>query len=354
MQRSTDHSTDSQAIAAPVRRALCALFALALACTLVPVVSPAPDAYADEESDLQAKVEETASAYNDALAEQEQLEDEIAKTSKKIKKLEKKLPDQKDECSQSVLALYKYTGDGRSIIMTILSAESISQALAIMDSYNWIINYNTSKIEKTSAMMKDLEESKAQLEDDQAAAEEATRSAADALDEAKQAREEAAERRAAEQAERKAKAKEQAASGDTEEADAADSEPSVSSVGWSSDKKAFVKKWTRRIDAYLSGSPMAGCGRAYAEAAWDYGVDPRFAPAISNTESSKGRYCFHTYNAWGYGQYDFSSWEDGIQHVVACLADLYGGYLDLSDAYTYCPTGPVEWYNNTAAEMERI
>ena len=66
------------------------------------------------------------------------------------------------------------------------------------------------------------------------------------------------------------------------------SSASSSNVGWSSDKSQFVNEWEPRINAYLSGSPMSGTGVAYAAAAWDNGVDPRWAPAISYIASSKG------------------------------------------------------------------
>lgn len=79
----------------------------------------------------------------------------------------------------------------------------------------------------------------------------------------------------------------------------------------------FVAQWTGRIDAYLAGSPMAGTGKVFAEAAWDYGVDPRWSPAISNTESSKGLYCSGSCNAWGWGGCSWGSWEEAIRDHVA-------------------------------------
>ena len=70
-------------------------------------------------------------------------------------------------------------------------------------------------------------------------------------------------------------------------------------------KAAFIEEWTARIDAYLAGSPLAGYGSVFAEAAWEYSIDPRWSPAISNTESSKGRICFLPHNAWGWGDVSF-------------------------------------------------
>ena len=139
------------------------------------------------------------------------------------------------------------------------------------------------------------------------------------------------------------------------EASSAASSASASHVGWSADKSDFVSDWAPRIDAYLSGSPMAGTGEYYAAAAWDNGVDPRWAPAISYVESSKGAVCFRSHNAWGYGSYSFGSWEEGINRVVSALGgSLYGGYLTREAAATYCPSNPGHWYNSCAEQMAQI
>ena len=90
----------------------------------------------------------------------------------------------------------------------------------------------------------------------------------------------------------RAKAEQEAAAARDAASDAVASLPEVDfSVG----KEAFVSEWTSRIKAYLAGSPLAGQGATFAEAAWSNGVDPRWSPAISNTESSKGAHCFLPY-----------------------------------------------------------
>ncbi|MDR2721668.1 MAG: hypothetical protein LBB35_02215, partial [Coriobacteriaceae bacterium] len=130
--------------------------------------------------------------------------------------------------------------------------------------------------------------------------------------------------------------------------------PSTGGVDWSVDKATFVNTWTKRIDAYLAGSPMAGQGRTFAEAAWNYGVDPRFSPAISNTESTKGRYCFLPHNAWGWGSVSWGSWEEAINAHVRGLANGYGGAISIAGAKKYCPPNWEHWYNSTLNEMNKI
>ena len=65
-------------------------------------------------------------------------------------------------------------------------------------------------------------------------------------------------------------------------------EYNLSAVDWSVGRQAFVEEWTARINNYLTGTALAGYGEAFAEAAWANGVDPRWSPAISNTESGNG------------------------------------------------------------------
>ncbi|MDR2492007.1 MAG: hypothetical protein LBD25_00885 [Coriobacteriales bacterium] len=123
---------------------------------------------------------------------------------------------------------------------------------------------------------------------------------------------------------------------------------------WTTDKKSFVSEWGARIDAYLGSSPLGGHGSAFAEAAWDYGVDPRWSPAISCIESSKGRYCFLSHNAWGWGNTSWSDWDTAIREHVRGLKRGYGYTISVEAAQKYCPPNWEHWYNATLSEMQRI
>ena len=131
-------------------------------------------------------------------------------------------------------------------------------------------------------------------------------------------------------------------------------EYSLPAVDWSCGKEAFVAEWTARIDAYLSGSTLDGYGKVFAEAAWDNGVDPRWSPAISNTESGKGAVCFRDHNAWGWGNGGWSDWETAIREHVAGLARAYGYSITPSAAATYCPPNAANWYSSTVEQMAII
>lgn len=130
--------------------------------------------------------------------------------------------------------------------------------------------------------------------------------------------------------------------------------PVLADVDFSCGKDAFLVEWTSRIDAYLAGSPLAGYGRVFAEAAWENGVDPRWSPAISNTESTKGRNCFRPYNAWGWMAESWSSWDEAINAHVAGLARGYGYTISLENAKKYCPPTYHDWYAKTVSEMAKI
>lgn len=125
-------------------------------------------------------------------------------------------------------------------------------------------------------------------------------------------------------------------------------------VDFSIGKDAFIAQWTDRIDKYLAGSDLAGYGSTFAEAAWNNGVDPRWSPAISNTESTKGANCFAPHNAWGWTGGAWSSWDNAISAHVKGLADVYGFTISYSNAKKYCPPNADNWYRDTLNEMSKI
>ena len=168
------------------------------------------------------------------------------------------------------------------------------------------------------------------------------------------AAEEEAARIAAEEAARAEEAERIAAAAKAKAQAAANEAPVLEDVDFSCGKEAFVAEWTARIDAYLAGSPLAGQGATFAEAAWNNSVDPRWSPAISNTESSKGANCFRPYNAWGWMSGNWSNWTEAINAHVAGLAEGYGYTISVANAKKYCPPTYLDWYAKTVNEMAKI
>lgn len=130
--------------------------------------------------------------------------------------------------------------------------------------------------------------------------------------------------------------------------------PNLEEINWDQGKDSFIAEWTMRINKYFLGTPMANTGEIFANAAWDNGIDPRWSPAISNTESSKGFACFNECNAWGWGDSYWSNWYDAINGHVAGLSESYGYTITRGFAEKYCPPNSDNWYNNTLSEMLKI
>lgn len=126
-------------------------------------------------------------------------------------------------------------------------------------------------------------------------------------------------------------------------------------VDFSIGREAFITTWAPRIDAYLAGYPLAGQGITFANAAFEYGIDPRMSPAISNTESTRGQNCFKPHNAWGWmSGIGWSDWESAINAHVKGMAEGYGYTITLGVAKKYCPPTYEEWYAKTKAQLDSI
>lgn len=340
--------------------AVAGAFLLCASLALAPVASATDEAdnAADESSvsELQQKVEDTAGAYNEASARVDDLNTQISDTEARIATLEEQLPEQYARCEDAVRNLYFYQEESGNFIGMLLGAQSFSDFVDILQYLDRLNSYSRDAIKATTAMESELETSKTSLEQSLADAQSIKTNAANALADAQGAREaavQAAEQLAQTAAEQEAQAAAVAANASSGAASGSTA-TSPGDVDWSTDKTTFVNQWAPRIDSYLSGSPMAGCGTDYAAAAWDYGVDPRFAPAISFVESGKGAACYRSYNAWGYGGRSYGSWSEGIYGVVRGLAIGYGGNLSYEGACRYDPSDPSGWYNSVSAQMALI
>ena len=306
-------------------------------------------------SDLQDEVERTAQEYNDAEAAVEELNQEIADNEAKIEELEAKLPDQIDATSAAIATHYKLQQESPNIVTLLLSADNFNDFITAITYLDVISTKSVDDLQKLQDMQAELDEAKEDLAKQKEEADKKLQEAEDALAEAQAARIEAqadAEAQAAAEA-AEAAAAIQAASNSNTSTDTSTS-TTDSDVDWSSDKASFVAQWTPRIDSFLAGSPMAGHGATFAEAAWDYGVDPRWSPAIAAVESSRGASCFLPYNAWGWGSESWSNWDSAIRDHVAGLASGYGYTVSVSAAQKYCPSNWQFWYSRCLALMESI
>lgn len=363
------------------------------------LVCAAPAAFADggdtgeQISELQQRVEQTAKDYDEASAKLEEINQRIKDNNAAIAKIKKELPARKARAAAAMEAMYKMQNQTSGLIDIIFSIDSLDDLIKTTDYLNTIQDRNVDAINDLNDAQTQLKEKSEQLASDKQAAEEekaqAEQAAADAVaarEEAQREAEEQAKKEAAEAAAKKAAAQKQSSkkassssSSDNSEKSSSTSSSSSSSsqkssnasedsstassssgtvssggVDWSVGKAKFVSIWTSRINNYLAGSPMAGQGATFANAAWDYGVDPRWSPAIAYTESSLGANCFKPYNAWGWGSSSWSSWSEAIYAHVAGLAHGYGTTISISAAQKYCPSNWQNWYNKTLAQMNSI
>ena len=341
-------------------------------------------ALADTEDDLQAAqqaVQESNQAYEEAATRVDELEDEIDANQDHIDELEAQLPVLQERATDSIRLLYKMQQGTGGLLELLLSADDFYTLLSTIQYLDVIQSRNSDAVSELISLTDELALTQATLNAQMDEAEEEEARAEEALEEAEEARDrleakiaaqaaaEAAARRAAIEA--AIKAAQQAAGnqgssdgegGDgtftTESGTQAPIEipdlPDPDIVVPGSDREAFVAEWAPRIDAYLAGSPLAGQGSTFAEAAWEYGCDPRLSPAISMVESSQGRHCFLPHNAWGWGSSSWGSWEEAIWAHVAGLAAGYGGQLTYAGAQKYCPPNADVWYASVLANMLSI
>ena len=302
-------------------------------------------------TETQKKVEESAAAFDEASKNLDELQEQIAKNEARIAEIEQKLPAAQEKASRAMREMYKHSKGSNPLMSFVLNTQSLDALISGMKYMDQVNDANVGAVRDLSDMQAELETEKTKLNTAKVQAEAEKQTAADALEQAQRLREAAQAQADAEVAAETA-ALQQAAGANGTSAPAVT--PNNSVVNWDMDQASFVAEWAPRIDAYLAGSPLEGQGATFANAAWTYGVDPRFSPAISNTESSKGRHCFRPHNAWGWGNSSWGSWEEAINAHVSGLARGYGYTINVAGAQKYCPPNWFNWYNNTLSEMNRI
>lgn len=349
---------------------------LAFALTIMGAASYPSVAHADELEDLQQAITQTNEEYQDLTKQITELEDKISQNQNRIEILKSEIELKKDKALGSMKTLYKFQQNSSSLLELILSSDSFTELLSLMSSLGFIQERYLGVVEDLNTAVDELKDTQKQLNDQMQEVQNKQAEAKKALDNAIAARQDyqaklqaqiEAEAAASKQALEAVKEEVQAAeethqevstfttqTGATVQTEVPAQADPPASVDWTESRDSFVDTWAERIDAYLAGSPLAGYGRTFAEAAWDTGADPRFSPAISAIESSKGLYTFRSHNAWGWGQIDWPDWDTAIRAHVKGLAAGYGGQLTLAGAKKYCPPNWQHWYSSVLAEMQRI
>ena len=349
-------------------------------------------AFADDPEDqttktayeLQQEIEAAQADYAAALEEVNAANAAIEENRKRIEQLEAEIPAQQQRSAKATREQYKLQQQGVGIVELLLSANDLGDFLRELEYIMQISDANVAEMNRLSQMKAEVEASQAQMQTKYREARERADKADEALTSLQEAQAEVQRRieeearlaaEIARQAEQNAEAPRDndqgsvndagsdnggaADNGSSDESGSANAGGGQTAVNapdpnMSADEASFVAEWAPRIDAYLSGSPLAGQGTTFARAAYQYGVDPRWSPAISFTESSKGEYCFLPYNAWGWGSESWSSWEEAIFDHVGGLSRGYGYTISEEAARKYCPPNWQTWYERTLAQMNQI
>lgn len=357
-------------------RLLTKILTLALATCLVVSALPAQSMWAEEEvtantplpdiAALQAQVDAASADYDDATRQIAELEKEIAGLDSRIAEIQKQLPEARELSNSAAREYYCMLSTSNPFLEMIFGATSLAEFFTKVE-YSTRLNQSyIDDMTLLSSLSTELEDARAELETKKQTVKEEQRRAEEALLDAQYARDEA------EETARKISEASAAATAAAAEAAAAEAHtpevplmPGEDTAGASippatpdapespTDKQTFVNLWAPRIDAYLAGSPLAGYGYAFANAAFDYNVDPRWSPAISCIESSMGRYCYASYNAWGWGGINYPNWETAIYAHIRGLSVGYGYTISIEAAKKYCANWE-HWYNSVSAQMAKI
>ncbi|MDR1358606.1 MAG: hypothetical protein LBJ48_04555 [Coriobacteriales bacterium] len=314
---------------------------------------------------LQQEVDEASAVYDNATQQIIMIEREIKALDTSINAMQLELPRTRELSNASAREYYRTVSTSNLFLELVFGATSLTDFFAKIE-YSARVNQSyLDNITSLTRLNAELEEARTLLDARRTAVEEEQLRAEEALLEAQAARNTAEEtaRRIAEAtaAATAAAAEAAAAEQHTPEAPVAPSNPGNPGTPVDpgtpeapSDKQAFVDLWAPRIDAYLAGAPLAGFGYAFANAAYDYNVDPRWSPAIACLESSKGRYCFLPYNAWGWGTVTWPDWETAIYAHVRGLSRGYGYTISEAAAQKYCPPNWEYWYSFVSNQMSLI
>lgn len=163
---------------AHARRAIMAGLAVALFCATTWTARPARAATVDE---LQAKVDQSVQAYDDATAEVNDLQAKIEDSQAKIDEVNAQLPQQRKLAEDSLRSLYKMHQSTPGLVGLLLSSDNFSDFLTTYHYIETVQNAQVDDVEKLAKMESDLESAQQTLQASKAAADQKQQDAADAM-----------------------------------------------------------------------------------------------------------------------------------------------------------------------------
>lgn len=286
-------------------------------------------AYAKTEEEARSEIQLANEAIAAAEGDIERLSGEIGDASLRAAQLEEALPGKREDAAMTMRSLYKMYSDLPAEVAIIMGTEHVD---VMMNELFFYESVSTTNIKSAIDMSQELAATQASIVE-------------------KGVELDAAKARLSESQE------------DLEESEAIlkrilNAPPALEGcepIDWSMSDEEIVAEWAPRIDAYLEGHGLEGHGEDFVRAGLKYGVDPRFSAAISNTESTRGDFCFASHNAWGFMGHSWSNWQDAIyDHTEYLSSSLYNGRLNAQTAQTYCPPTWDSWLANTLSAAQSI
>lgn len=293
------------------------------------LVAPQGVAYAKTEEEVRSEMQLAEESIDAATGDIERLQTEISDANARVEALQATLPGKRDEAASTMRSLYKMYSDLPAEVAIILGTENADVMMNELFLYESI---STTNIKSTIDMSQEL-----------AAMQESIATKGSELEQAQ---------------ERLASSQEELTASEAILERILNAPPAIEGcepIDWSMTDEEIVAEWAPRIDAYLEGHALEGHGEDFVRAGIKYGVDPRFSVAISNTESTRGDFCFTPHNAWGYMVARYSTWEEGIyDHTKYLSSSLYNGKLNAQTAQIYCPPTWQSWLSNTLSAAQSI
>lgn len=160
------------------RRAIMAGLAAALFCATTWAARPARAATVDE---LQAKVDQSVQAYDDATAEVNDLQAKIEDSQAKIDEVNAQLPQQRKLAEDSLRSLYKMHQGTPGLVSLLLSSDNFSDFLTTYHYIETVQNAQVDDVEKLAKMEGDLESAQQTLQASKTAADQKQQDVADAM-----------------------------------------------------------------------------------------------------------------------------------------------------------------------------
>ena len=178
----------------PARAITCAVLAVAL--TAAPVLSPTIAFAVSEETQAELdsanqKVDDSMSAYNDAIAKLETLQAQIDENTAAIEQLEQEIPEKQQAASDAMREMYKYQQGSNQLVGVMVGSSSLSDFITSSTYMSQIQDSNSQTIEELNDMQAELEQKRTELEEQKKQLEEEKQKAADALAAAQQERQQA-------------------------------------------------------------------------------------------------------------------------------------------------------------------